>query len=65
MAKLKKLEKKLKQYQKRYQKLLKMTALEGPRYGRSSDEFLDTQIRVVESMIIEIKDEIRRLKKSS
>lgn len=61
MTKLEKLEKKLRRYQKRYQKLLKADKAASARYG---DEFREAQLRVLETAIGEIKKEIVSLKKS-
>ena len=60
MAKINDLEKKLKRYQRRYQKLLKTDKAASSRYG---DEFRDAQLRVLESIIVEIKNETTKLKK--
>ncbi len=59
MAKLEELKNKLKKYQEQYQKLLQADKAASARYG---DEFRDTQLRVLESIIIGIKEEIAGLK---
>lgn len=60
MTKLEELERKLKRYQERYQRLQKQDKAASARYG---NEFRDAQMRVLESMIVEIKQEIVKLKK--
>ncbi len=60
MTKLEKLKGRLKRYQKRYQKLQKQDKAASSRYG---NEFRDAQMRVVESVIVEVKREIVKLKK--
>ena len=60
MTKREELERKLKRYQERYQKLQKHDKGPSSRYG---DEFREAQMRVLESMIVEIKQEIVKLKK--
>jgi hypothetical protein len=60
MTKLEELEGKLKRYQKKYSRLLKADKAASSRYG---DEFRDIQLRVIESMITEIRKEIILLKR--
>lgn len=60
VAKLEDLKNKLKQYQKQYQQLLQTDRAASARYG---DEFRDTRLRVLESLIRDIKEEITGLKR--
>lgn len=60
MIKLEELEKKLKKHQKRYQHLQKYDKGPSGRYGH---EFRDLQMRVLESMIVDTRQEITRLKR--
>lgn len=61
VTKLEELERKLKRYQGRYQKLLKADKAASARYG---DEFRDVQLRVLETTMAEIKREIMLLKRN-
>jgi len=62
MDKLEELEKKLKEYQIQYQRLMKADKAAASRYG---DEDREMRMRVLESMMVEIKKEILKSKKGS
>ncbi len=62
MTKINRLEKRLKEYQKKHQKLLKADKAAGSRYG---DEYRDIQLRVLESAMVQIKLELVGLKKKN
>jgi hypothetical protein len=59
MVKLEELKSKLKEYQEQHRKLLQTDRAASARYG---DEFRDTRLRVLESLIRDIKAEIAGLK---
>ncbi|HUV42802.1 MAG TPA: hypothetical protein VMY36_02735 [Patescibacteria group bacterium] len=59
MNQLEELEQKLGKYQEEYSRLQKSDKVASARYG---NEFRDLQMRVLESMIVEIKKEIVKLK---
>lgn len=60
MTKLEELKRKLKRYQRRYQKLQKQDKAVSARYG---NEWRELQMRVLESMIVETRQEIMRLRR--
>lgn len=60
MAKIEELEKRLEEHQERYNELLKTDKAASSRYG---NEFRDVQLRVLETIINEIRMEIEQQKK--